>query len=196
MWVISARLTPGNDRLVDPRPTGGPGAADQLRLGGARGHPRFRPGSPGVIPPPTSVVGVTEPGSGGPNATSDALAGSQWRIVAIDGRPVLDAEPLLVAFGHDGRVTGSTGVNRFTASYTLTAEYLSNGPLATTRRSGPPDLMAQEHRVVASLAGICPFRLSGRSLYIEGPLGRVELTSTDPLPEVMPAGPDAMYDEG
>lgn len=136
-----------------------------------------------------------EPGRGGPNATSDALAGSQWRIVAIDGQPVLDSEPLLVAFGHDGRVTGSTGVNRFTASYALTAEYLSNGPLATTRRSGPPDLTEQELRVVASLAGICPFRLSGRSLHIEGPLGLVELTSTDPLPEAISAGPDALRDE-
>ena len=44
MWVIDARLTPGSDRLVDPRPTGGPGAADPLRRGGARGHPRFGPG--------------------------------------------------------------------------------------------------------------------------------------------------------
>jgi heat shock protein HslJ len=119
---------------------------------------------------------VTEVGGNGPTATSDALAGSRWEIVAIDGL-LLDAvaEPLLVTFGHDGRVSGSTGVNQVTASYTLTPDYVSFGPLASTRRAGSAEAMAQEQRVVASLAGMCTYRLGGRSLWIDGPLGRVEL---------------------
>ena len=43
--------------------------------------------------------------------------------------------------------------------------------------------MAQEHRIVASLAGMCSYRLDPRSLIIDGPLGRVELANTVPPPE-------------
>jgi heat shock protein HslJ len=123
------------------------------------------------------------PDGPGPTATSDALAGTEWAIVRLGEVPVLEADqPLVIAFGHDGRVSGSTGVNQLTASYSLTADYLTFGPLATTRRAGTPELMEQEHRVVQSLAGMCPFELMAHTLSIEGPLGRVELVSTAPLP--------------
>jgi heat shock protein HslJ len=122
----------------------------------------------------------------GPNATSDALAGTQWRIVSIDGAGVLPAEPVIVEFDHDGRVFGRTGVNELTASYGITHGYLSFGPLATTRRAGPPELMEQEARVIGSLAGMCQYHLEDYHLWIDGPLGRVELVSTAPRPEPEP----------
>ena len=126
---------------------------------------------------------MTEPDGSGPTATSDALAGTEWEIVRVAGQPVHAADgPLLLSFGHDGRVSGTTGVNQLTASYSLTAEYLTFGPLATTRRSGGTEQMEQEHRLVQSLAGMCPFQLSVHTLTIEGPLGLVELVTTTPLP--------------
>ena len=129
---------------------------------------------------------MTEGGGLGRTATSDALAGTEWQVTAVAGQPVGSGEPLIVSFGHDGRVTGSTGVNSFTASYTLTAEYLSFGPMATTRRDAPPELRAQEQRIVGSLAGTCPVVVSRYTLDFDGPLGRVELRSTRPLPEERP----------
>jgi heat shock protein HslJ len=127
---------------------------------------------------------MTEPAGQGPSATSDALAGSEWEIVRVADVPVHPAgDPLLLSFGHDGRVSGTTGINQLTASYSLTADYLTFGPLATTRRSGSPEQMEQEHRLVQSLAGMCPFGLTGHTLSIEGPLGMVELITTRPLPE-------------
>jgi heat shock protein HslJ len=133
---------------------------------------------------------MTDPSDQGPTATSDALAGTEWELRAIDGQPVVAGEDrLLITFGHDGRVSGTTGVNQLTASYSLTSEYLTFGPLATTRRGGSPELMEQEHRVVASTAGMCSYRLDARTLTIEGPLGRVDLVSTSPPPE--PTGPPA-----
>jgi heat shock protein HslJ len=122
---------------------------------------------------------MTEAGPRGPSATSDALAGTEWAIVRVDGQE-LDGGgvPLRLAFGHDGRVWGSTGVNELTASYSLTESYITFGPLATTRRSGSPGLMEQEQRLVSSFAGMCPFHLGARTLSIDGPFGRVELVST------------------
>jgi heat shock protein HslJ len=149
--------------------------------------PVFGPGGLAGLDGTGSVAAMTELGSTGPNATSDALAGTQWEIRSIDGQPTtVGDEPLIVTFGHDGRVSGTTGVNQLTASYSLTPEYLTFGPLATTRRAGPPEMMEQEHRVIASLAGMCSYRLDSRSLSIDGPFGRVELVNTNP-PAAAPA---------
>jgi heat shock protein HslJ len=137
---------------------------------------------------------MTELGATGPSATSDALAGTQWELLAIDGAAMAPGDaPLLLTFGHDGRVSGTTGVNQLTASYSLTPDYLTFGPLATTRRAGPPELMEQEHRIVASLAGMCSYRLDARTLSIDGPLGRVDLANTAPVPH--PPAPPAADDE-
>ena len=140
---------------------------------------------------------MTEAGSQGPTATSDALAGTEWAIVRLDGRDLADGdEPLLLAFGHDGRVWGTTGVNELTASYSLTADYVTFGPLATTRRSGDAALMDQEQRLVASFAGMCPFHLTAHTLSIDGPHGRVELVTTTPPPApVVHDEPVAIPDE-
>ncbi len=114
------------------------------------------------------------PASGAP-ATSDALGGSSWLIATIDGESVMATDAVSVAFGHDGRLTGTTGLNHFTASYAVSAGYLTIGPMATTRRAGDPAQMAQEHRVVAALAGMCSFELREPHLAIDGPMGWVEL---------------------
>jgi len=152
--------------------------------------PVFGPHRRDVARRPTSVAAMTELGGTGPTATSDALAGTQWEILAIDGQAVVPTDPpLVVTFGHDGRVSGTTGVNQLTASYSLTAEYLTFGPLATTRRAGPSELMEQEHRVIASLAGMCSYRLDARSLSIDGPLGWVDLATTEPAAPLPSASP-------
>ncbi len=124
---------------------------------------------------------MTDAMNGGPRATSDLLAGTRWWITAIDGRPALEAEVLEVNFGHDGRASGTTGVNQFTTSYSVTAEYLTFGPMATTRRIGPPELVEQEIRVIQSLAGMCSYRLERYTLGFDGPLGRVELGTSTPV---------------
>jgi heat shock protein HslJ len=159
---------------------------------------RFGGEAPGVAPVfgqdrrsgerhPSSVTAMIESDDQGPTATSDALAGTEWVLRSIDGQRVVGGDgPILIVFGHDGRVSGNTGVNQLTASYSLTPDYVTFGPLATTRRAGPPELMEQEHRVVASLAGMCSYRLEPYALTLEGPLGRVELLSTTPPPPPEP----------
>ena len=174
--MFDENLRVRNDRSVDARPTGGPGAAS--RFGRRRpGPPPFRGSGclAGSLPPMTAVTLI------GP-ATSNRLAGTRWQIVAINGISALDGPSLRVEFGHDGRVSGSTGVNGFSASYNVTANYLTVGPVATTRRDGPSALVHQARRVVHSFAGMCSYRCAGETLSIDGPLGRVELRTTMPVP--------------
>ena len=76
-------------------------------------------------------------------------------------------------------MSGSTGINQFTASYSINATYLTFGPMALTRRAGPPELSAQEAAIVGALAGACSYRLEGGRLLVEGPSGALELTSVD-----------------
>ena len=115
--------------------------------------------------------------------TSDLLAGSRWEISRVGGAAIVPPEePLPIRFGHDGRVSGSTGINEFTASYSVNATYLTFGPMALTRRAGPPELSAQEAAIVGALAGACTYRLEGGRLLVDGPSGALELTSVDPVP--------------
>ena len=79
------------------------------------------------------------------------LIGTEWRVEEIASRGVLDDVHPTIRFGDDGRVSGSTGVNRFTGTYELDGEQLTVGPLATTRMAGPPAAMDQEQRFLAVL---------------------------------------------
>lgn len=115
----------------------------------------------------------------GSMATSDVLAGGRWLVDSIDGAVVLPGFDVTMEFGHDGRVSGSTGVNQYTASYTVAGGSVMFGPLAMTRRDGPPEAVAQERVVVGSVAGRCPFRLDEGVLVLEGPFGVVRALPLD-----------------
>ena len=71
------------------------------------------------------------------------LDGSRWVAVEVGGRAALaDAAPN-AAFEIDGRVYGSTGVNRFSATYSLVGDELTMGQAVsdddgrTARGDGP-----------------------------------------------------------
>lgn len=73
-----------------------------------------------------------------------------WVVTQMPEGVVLDAPPT-IAFGDDDRVSGHTGVNRFSGSYALAGDTLTVGPLAMTRMAGPPENTFQEGRLVAAL---------------------------------------------
>ena len=59
----------------------------------------------------------------------------------------------MLRFDDDGRVTGTTGVNRMAGGWALAQGVLTLGPLAMTRKAGPPERMAVEAALVAALDG-------------------------------------------
>jgi heat shock protein HslJ len=98
------------------------------------------------------------PPSTEPREDRISLTGS-WRLVRLDDAPLpagLEA-PTLIVTG-DGAVSGSTGVNRMSGRVTGAGPLF--GPLATTRRAGPPAAMQLEARYLAALGEVD--RLEGR----------------------------------
>jgi heat shock protein HslJ len=108
------------------------------------------------------------------------LAGTAWRVSAYNnGRQAVTSvragTSLTLAFGSDGRVSGSAGCNNYTGPYALTGERLTIGPVAATRRMcvEPPGVMDQEQQFLEALSTIATARFEG---------GRVELrTATGAL---------------
>lgn len=113
--------------------------------------------------------------SSGHGADASLLAGTEWRAEAIGGEPVAAGVEITVAFGADGRVSGSAGVNRLMGTYTVRRDEMHLRALATTRMAGPPAAMAEERRFLAAFEGTRSFRVAGDQLTLEGAGRRLHL---------------------
>ncbi|GAA5018509.1 hypothetical protein GCM10023258_05360 [Terrabacter aeriphilus] len=78
------------------------------------------------------------------------LAGTSWFVVEIVGRATSEPRPQLT-FGDDGRVGGSTGVNRLGGRYAVADGVLTVTDAVMTRMAGPPEAMDQEQRLLEVL---------------------------------------------
>ena len=99
-----------------------------------------------------------------PAADSSNLFAQPWLVETISGGGVVDQAQTTIAFSEDGSVSGSTSVNRFRGSVTLDGNKLSFGPLATTRRAGPPALMDQESKFLKAVETVVSFQIETTGL--------------------------------
>jgi putative lipoprotein len=83
-------------------------------------------------------------------ADVDLTLGS-WLVVAMNGETVEGESVPQIDFGEDGQVSGSSGCNRFSGSYTLEGNALSFGPLASTRKACFGALNEQENTFFKTL---------------------------------------------
>ncbi len=82
------------------------------------------------------------------------LIGS-WLLEDIDGRGVLDNAQTTVEFAADGKVSGSTCVNRYTGTVKIDGNMgMVFGPLAATRRAAAPAMMDQEQRFLTAIDSV------------------------------------------
>jgi heat shock protein HslJ len=92
-----------------------------------------------------------------------AITGTSWVVQELGGAVTADPRPQL-AFGEDGRVTGTTGVNRVVGRYEVADGTLAVLDAATTRMAGPPGAMEQEQRLLALLDAPRAFVVDGDRL--------------------------------
>lgn len=111
------------------------------------------------------------------------LAGTNWEVTGYDAGQravvdVIDGTELTVAFGTDGRVSGSAGCNRYTAAYTTTGDTLSIAQAAATRRMcvTPEGAMQQEQRFLEALGKAATARLDGDRLELRTADGALAVT--------------------
>lgn len=97
---------------------------------------------------------------------AESLYGT-WDLVAWEASPDPRDRPLSLTF--DGRgVSGSGGCNRYRGSYTVSGNQLAIGPLGSTRRACPVEIMERESRYLEALGAVETYELDGR--------GRLRLT--------------------
>ena len=107
--------------------------------------------------------------TGTSGADPSALEGTPW--VLAEGA---DAAPKGVAQSirfDAGKVSGSTGCNRFTSSYTLDGSALKIGMIATTLIGCPPPLATAEKAYLAALAKVAAWKTDADGLVLSDAAG-------------------------
>ncbi len=98
-----------------------------------------------------------------PASPAEQLVG-KWLAEDIDGRGVIDNAQSTLEVNADGSVAGDTAVNRYGGMAHIKDQTVTFGPLAMTRRAGPPALMDQESKFTDALAKSVGFRIDENGL--------------------------------
>jgi len=85
-------------------------------------------------------------------------SGVEFAVESIGGVPVIESSGAMIRFEPQSQVSGSTGCNRFSCSFTIEAKTLVLGPIAMTRRACAPAIMEQESRMSQSLQRVANYK--------------------------------------
>jgi heat shock protein HslJ len=105
-------------------------------------------------------------GSASPSpANGQALIGHTWTATKVSGTALaVDAGTAITAVFNAGKVSGSGGVNRYTASYETRAAEITISQIAATQMAGPPAAMAKEQAYFTALGKASSFAVTGDSM--------------------------------
>ncbi|MCS6846640.1 MAG: META domain-containing protein [Anaerolineae bacterium] len=111
------------------------------------------------------------------------LAGTNWVVTGYNNGKqavvgVLEGTELAVSFGADGRVSGSSGCNNFTGSFTQTGDAIEIGPLASTAKmcANPEGIMEQEAQFLQAMQSAKVIQLDGDRLTLRTADGATAVT--------------------
>jgi heat shock protein HslJ len=96
------------------------------------------------------VNGRSWRGCGGPRLAAATLEGTNWRIVSLGGIVPRGDRPAELRFA-EGRLNGSIGCNRLSATVASDGARVNVGAVAATRMACAPEVMAQETQLFALL---------------------------------------------
>ncbi|WP_270727652.1 YbaY family lipoprotein [Shimia sp. Alg240-R146] len=97
----------------------------------------------------------------------DVLTSSEWLVVVLDGKELQSERLPQMRFDADGRVSGSSGCNRFTGSVDISAGGFAFGPLASTRMACPAALGAQETQFFAALERVTGYNVQNGAALVD-----------------------------
>lgn len=117
-------------------------------------------------------------------AKEKPLTGTEWSLEgfekradkAISDTALVAGTTITLSIGADGRATGSAGVNRYFGKAELGQDdRITFGPMASTRRGGPPEAMAQERTYLTQLSEVSNWAIDGDCLVLTGKDGSFAL---------------------
>lgn len=131
---------------------------------------QFKKGQPStatLVPKPTaSLYPRTLAGTWALKSYTDGKGGSI---------PVIATAPVSAKFLQDGSLSGSSGCNQYSTTYSTSGESISISPAATTKMACEPDVMAQETAYLTLLQKAGKFVISGDSMTLYDSTGVVLL---------------------
>jgi len=99
-----------------------------------------------------------------PKQADDPLSGTRWSLVSIGGSPVLASESTSMQFDK-GRLSGSDGCNRYSTSYSASANALKIGPnIAGTRMACAAPVMEEAKTFIEILGRTAGYRRDGERM--------------------------------
>jgi heat shock protein HslJ len=110
------------------------------------------------------------------------LVGS-WKVTAYNNGKqavvsVMSASTITMSFTADGTVAGDAGINRYDARYATSGNSgIDIGPIATTRKAGPAELMEQEQAFLAALSASKTYRFRGEMLELRNSAGALQVSA-------------------
>lgn len=117
--------------------------------------------------PPRFEVGTKGP-EGGVSISVGRIADLIWVPKHIDGQPVPEDAGLSLTVTFDGKVSGTTGCNRFTGTADLDAAVIQFSPLAVTEMAcADPAAMEREAAYLKALAEVRWFIASPEGLWLQ-----------------------------
>jgi heat shock protein HslJ len=117
-------------------------------------------------------------------AQSQTLAGTSWRASGINNgkggvTSVVLGSEVTIAFGPDGRASGSAGCNSFTAGYETSAlQVRFTAPASTRRMCASEEVMRQEQAFLAALPTVATMRIEGDRLELRRADGALAVVLT------------------
>jgi heat shock protein HslJ len=132
---------------------------------------------------PLSFALLASCASPGASPAQPSLDSTTWRLVELAGTPAIDGDRgARLTFLGDG-ITGTTGCNRLSGTFTRSGEELRFGPAATTRMACvDPRLNQQERDFLAALGATDRHRVAGDTLVLLGRSGPVARLVRVPAP--------------
>jgi len=102
------------------------------------------------------------------------LAGTSWNCyefaVGASPQPVLSTAPITAEFSTDGTLSGSSGVNTYSTTFTTEGTTLTIAePIAATMMAGPEDAMRQESNYLLTLPTAQSYNIRDDELILFGP---------------------------
>ncbi len=100
---------------------------------------------------------------------SSAMPEETWKLVSLNGNPVIEGTGLTIGFEED-RVFGNAGCNSFGGTYELDGSGLKFDALVTTLMACAGEgLMAQESAYLAALSAVETMENGEAGLILRGP---------------------------